>query len=172
MIVLENRYSMLWTFLYFVLHAVLLTSPPHPHAVSHPSASRPARGVRVLRPYHRAESDGFQSSFEVDSSLTMFSEKHKNGPGARWRCAQHRSRNTYVSSELCNWSCEYRRTCGGRDPRPSAIRRVPALRTGNLPCLRCGDFGARLGGLGCPRCARARCRQRQGRASGLLADAV
>ena len=52
-----------------------------------------------------------------------------------------------------NWSCEYRRTCGGRDPRPSAIRRVPALRTGNLPCLRCGDFGARLGDLGCPRSA-------------------
>jgi len=40
--------------------------------------------VRQLRPYHRAESDGFQSSFEVDSILTVFSEKHKNGPGARW----------------------------------------------------------------------------------------
>jgi len=76
--------------------------PPHPHAVTRvPCTRHPvprARRVRVLRPYHRAESDGFQSSFEVDSILTVFSEKHKNGPGARWT-AMHstEARNTYVT---------------------------------------------------------------------------
>lgn len=98
MIILENRYSMLWTFSHFGVHVCctqcfcdIPATVPDPYPVSSPC--------------HRAESDGFQSSFEVDSISTMFSEK-KTRPGARWRCTAPKPQRT----------CEYMRRAGSSCP--------------------------------------------------------
>jgi hypothetical protein len=107
MIVLENRYSMLWTFLY--IRVARSASDIHPAA---PRARRvllcrvvrsgrypSPRGVRVLRPYHRAESDGIQSSFEVDSILTMLNLK--NTKTARVRGGAMHS--TEAATRMCEF---------------------------------------------------------------------
>ena len=82
-----------------------MTSPPPPHP--YPCACHGA----CLRPCHRAESDGFQSSFEVDSILTMFSEI-KTRPSARWRCTAPKPQHV----------CEYRIQANMRRAGSSSVR--------------------------------------------------